>query len=129
MSLQFVKQQLSNLARFQASPEAAPNDKKGKKLKASAGVEKRKKDNKKRKESSQKKDKKTAVPEVELTDEQVIKRNIAYFKRTAASTKSSTLMVQVKISLLFRHVFVRQEQCLDALVIGDLGLIWGPTSF
>ena len=94
MSLRLVKQQLAALTKSQTSPEAAPEDKKGKKLKASAKIKKTNKGNKKKAKGLKQKDHKAAVTEVQLSDEQVVKRNIAYFKRTAASSTSSALMAQ-----------------------------------
>ncbi len=101
--MRLVKQQLANLTKSQTSAEAAPEDKQGKKLKSSTKIQKRKKGN----VSKKKKVKKTAVSEVELTDEQVIKRNLAYYKRTATSNKSSALMVQVQF---FVHSVYKESQ-------------------
>ena len=97
-----MKQQLANLTKSQTSAEAAPEDKQGKKLKSSTKIQKRKKGN----VSKKKKVKKTAVSEVELT-EQVIKRNLAYYERTATSNKSSALMVQVQF---FVHSVYKESQ-------------------
>ena len=82
--MRLVKQQLAALSRPAAPAPDKPSDKKGLKAKEKVLKKRAKKKDKKKQETK------------ELTEAEVVQRNLAYFTRTAQPGKATELMLQVR---------------------------------
>ena len=89
MSLRLVKQQLAALSKDQGTPEHSKNQPQGDKTKSKVTKLKNK-----LKKKLHKKEK--AAAEKALSEEDIRKRNLDYYKKTAGISKNAEAMIQVR---------------------------------